>query len=126
MEISLEIVNADAFTPESIKQELDSLKQVRMSKEKARQVASSISNKYIKKNLQSTGFKTQEEGDKFRRWFNEKFKYNSKVLDLDLSGPFDNNYIRSAYWTEIKPGLTVGDMYSKEKTTPTNTEDGMM
>ena len=126
MEISLEIVNPDAFTPESIRQGLDSLRRVRLSKENARQVASSISNKYIKKNLQSTGFKTQEEGDKFRRWFNEKFKYNSKVLDLDPSGPFDNNYIRSAYWTEIKPGLTVGDMYSKEKTTPTNTEDGMM
>jgi len=126
MEISLEIVNPDAFTPESIRQGLDSLRRVRLSKENARQVASSISNKYIKKNLQSTGFKTQEEGDKFRRWFNEKFKYNSKVLDLDPSGPFDNNYIRSAYWTEIKPGLTVGDMYSNEKTTPTDTEDGMM
>ena len=126
MEISLEIVNADAFTPESIKQELDSLKRVRLSKEKARQTASALSNKYIKKNLPSTGFKTQEEGNKFRKWFNEKFKVNSRLLELDPSGPFDNNYIRSAYWTEIKPGLTVGDMYSKEKTTPKDTEDGMM
>ena len=126
IEINLKIVNPDAFTPESIQQELDSFKPLRMTKGNARQVASSISNKYIKKNLPSTGFETKEEGDKFRRWFNEKFKYNSKVLDLDPSGPFDNNYIRSAYWTEIKPRLTVGDMYSKEKTTPKDTEDGMM
>ena len=116
IDIDFEIKNKNVFTPESIKQDLDSIKTKRLSKEKARQVASTLNNRFLKTSLKSTGFQTREEGDKFRRWFNTNYPATGKAIDLDLSGPEDNKYIRSAYWTELSPGRYIGDIYKEQPT----------
>jgi len=46
-------------------------------------------------------------------WFNKIAPSNSKLIDLDLTGPHDNSYIRAAYWTEMSDGKTYGDIYKE-------------
>lgn len=116
IDVNFEIKNKDVFTLESIKQDLDSIKTKRLSKEKARQVVSTLNNRFIKTSLKSTGFQTRKEGDKFRKWFNTNYPSTSEVINLDISGPEDNKHIRSAYWTELSPERYVGDIYREENT----------
>jgi len=55
-------------------------------------------------------FKNKEEGDKFRVWFNENMPEMSKILQLDKTGSFNNQYIKRAYNIDLG-GKTVGDEY---------------
>ena len=55
-------------------------------------------------------FKTKEEGDKFRVWFNENMPEMSKILQLDKTGSFNNQYIKRAYNIDLG-GKTVGNEY---------------
>lgn len=121
-----QIGQKDLFTDESIRKGLDSVKRERLSRENARVALSTIENKYkisqsdVDENVKSTGFKTQEEGDAFRKWFNKNFKANSELIDLDLTGPYDNNYIRKAYWIELSPERFVGDVYKEQQKNKTS------
>jgi hypothetical protein len=60
--------------------------------------------------LETTGFKTEDEGNAFRKWVNEKYPDYAKKIQLDYpakaTGRYDNCYIRLAwkqYGTEYKP-----------------------
>ena len=70
-----------------------------------------------------TPFTTQEEGDKFRKWFNTEFPTISKYVELDLSGAFDNTFIRRAFNTPLPDGTkTVGQIYLEETQTEKNND----
>lgn len=43
-------------------------------------------------------FKSQKEGDRFRRWMNENKPFEAKVLELDKTGDYRNGYILDAYY----------------------------
>jgi hypothetical protein len=43
-------------------------------------------------------FKTQVEGDRFRRWLNEYKPFEARVLEIDSSGDYKNGYIIDAYY----------------------------
>lgn len=47
-------------------------------------------------------FKSKEEGDAFRGWMNKYYPKISKKLQLDITGKFDNSYIRKALNSKVK------------------------
>jgi hypothetical protein len=47
--------------------------------------------------LQSTPFKSQSEGDAFRAWVRQTDATYASQIQLDATGPFNNNTIRTAY-----------------------------
>jgi len=68
----------------------------------------------------SIPFKTKEEGDKFRVWFNENYPEMSKILQLDSTGSFNNFYIKRAYNIPLEENKIIGDIYQENINT---TED---
>jgi len=58
-------------------------------------------------------FKTKEEGDKFREWFNTEFPTLATLIKLDKTGSFNNQFIRKAYNTPVGDKV-VGDVYQEE------------
>jgi len=111
--------------PDEMLQRLNQLEKRNIPQEERTAMASAVKNKYVKYNLPTTGFKTKEEGNDFRKWFNERFKSISKYLELDLEGPHDNSFIRTAYHTEFNPNETIGQLYLKEKDEINNYDDTM-
>ena len=109
--------------PDEMTQKLNNLSKKNIPQEERTAMASAVKNKYVKYNLPTTGFKTKEEGNDFRKWFNERFKSISKYLELDLEGPHDNSFIRTAYHTEFNPNETIGQLYLKEKDETNNDDD---
>ena len=59
-------------------------------------------------------FKTQEEGNKFREWFNTEFPTMAKLIELDSEGSFNNNYIKRAYNIPMGSVGIIGDIYNQE------------
>ena len=45
----------------------------------------------------STPFKSEKEGNKFRKWVNDTYPQYAKDIDLDAEGKYNNRYIRKAY-----------------------------
>ena len=79
---------------------------------------------YYRLNNKPVPFKTKEEGNKFREWFNNEFPYLSKEIRLDRTGSFDNSYIKRAYNIPIEGVGIVGDIYNEEiMNTDNNTEN---
>jgi len=124
VDFTLESTKGVKFDTESSRQTIDSIKTQRIEKEKAKSLNSTMGNKLKKVwNLKSTGFKTEEEGNKFRKWFNERASMNSKLIDLDLTGAPDNSYIRQAYWTKMNDTKTYGDIYRESFIENDGTDD---
>jgi hypothetical protein len=71
-------------------------------------------------------FKSEEEGNEFRGWMNKYYPNTSKKLQLDVTGKYDNDYIRKALNTKVKRKngtiTTFGVLYSEKhlKKTPKN------
>jgi hypothetical protein len=68
-------------------------------------------NKRPQSDLGATPFKSQAEGDKFRKWINDTYPKYAKEIDLDPSGSYDNRYIRSAW---AKYGVEYKDAKANE------------
>jgi hypothetical protein len=50
---------------------------------------------------EGTGFTNKEEGDEFRKWVNDKHSDWAKENKLDVTGSYDNSFIRKA-WSKFK------------------------
>jgi len=59
---------------------------------------------------ESFPIKNKEEGNAFRAWANDNYPKLSKVLDLDRSGPYNNENIQKA-WNANVQGKTLGQLY---------------
>jgi hypothetical protein len=59
---------------------------------------------------ESFPIKTKEEGNAFRAWVNDNYPQTSKVLELDRSGSYNNEYIKKAWNTNVQ-GKTLGQLY---------------
>jgi len=114
------------FDYESGKSLIDKIHEENLTPEQIEFANDYLSNKINPKSLKSTGFKSKEEGDKFRVWFNKIAPSNSKLIDLDLTGPHDNSYIRAAYWTEMSDGKTYGDIYKESSIEGSGTNDDLL
>jgi hypothetical protein len=68
-------------------------------------------NKRPQSDLGATPFKSQAEGDKFRKWINDTYPKYAKEIDLDPSGSYDNRYIRKAW---AKYGVEYKDAKANE------------
>jgi hypothetical protein len=80
--------------------------------------SSSSSSSSSSTTLSATPFKNKTEGDAFRLWMSKKypnFRYNGDKLDL--SGGYDNAFIRKAY-------QLYGDEYMSSKTSTPSTSTG--
>ena len=45
----------------------------------------------------STPFKNRTEGNAFRKWVNDNYPKFAKDIDLDVTGEYNNDWIRTAY-----------------------------
>jgi peptidoglycan hydrolase-like protein with peptidoglycan-binding domain len=60
----------------------------------------------------SSPFATKEEGDKFRKWFNDKYGGTARQLKLDRTGSHTNDTIKNAFNKQIKgSSWTYGKLY---------------
>lgn len=80
---SLEAIKTKVFKDSSSSTETPSIKDYGYSK-----------NDY---NTTEIPFKNREEGDKFRVWVNDNYPSYAKKIDLDRSGSFNNNFIKTAW-----------------------------
>ena len=71
--------------------------------------------------LSPTPFKNKEEGNAFRKWVNEKYPEYAKSIDLDKTGRFDNNTIRTAW---AKYGNEYKGIVNVVSPTPTTPQQG--
>lgn len=62
----------------------------------------SSSNSGDRSNNQNTFFKDKKEGDEFRKWTNKHYPKLAKKIDLSLTGPYNNSYIKRALNYPIK------------------------
>jgi len=80
-----------------------------LTPEKDGKAISVLSNVFKKSGIGSVFYlKNSEQGNKFRSWVNKKDPNFSKEIDLSLTGPYDNEYIRKAwvkYGSEYKEYL---------------------
>jgi hypothetical protein len=63
---------------------------------------------------ESFPIKTKEEGNAFRAFANDNYPQTSKVLELDRSGSYNNEYIQKAWSTKIG-NKTLGQLYLTAK-----------
>ena len=126
LDFSIDLPEGVKFDTTSARQLMDSINMVNTNRVAAKSLNSTMGNKLNKNNLKSTGFKTEEEGNKFRKWFNEKASMNSRLIDLDLTGAPDNSYIRQAYWTKMNDTKTYGDIYRESFIENDETNDDTM
>jgi hypothetical protein len=63
---------------------------------------------------ESFPIKNKEEGNTFRAWVNDNYPQTSKVLELDRSGSYNNEYIKKAWNTNVQ-GKTLGQLYLAAK-----------
>ena len=78
---------------------------------------SSVSDTPPKVTSKSTSlFKSEEEGNEFRGWMNKYYPDTSKKLQLDVTGKYDNSYIKKALNGKVKRKdgsiVTFGELYS--------------
>jgi peptidoglycan hydrolase-like protein with peptidoglycan-binding domain len=59
-------------------------------------------------------FKTREEGNAFRKWFNDKYGGTARALKLDREGSHTNDYIKNAFNKVISNGWTYGKLYQSQ------------
>ena len=69
------------------------------------------------KKFNKTPFINKEQGNKFRAYINENYPKFAKKINLDITGDYNNSYIREAYHTcKVKDSkgdcnLTYGESY---------------
>lgn len=72
----------------------------------------------------TTVFKSREEGDEFRGWMNKYYPIVTKKLKLDITGKFDNSYIKNALNGKVKRKdgsiTTFGVLYAEKHLKKTN------
>lgn len=72
----------------------------------------------------TTVFKSREEGDEFRGWMNKYYPSVTKKLKLDITGKFDNSYIKKALNGKVKRKdgsiTTFGVLYAEKHLKKTN------
>ena len=78
---------------------------------------SSVSNTPLKLTSKPISlFKSEEEGNEFRGWMNKYYPDTSKKLQLDVTGKYDNSYIKKALNGKVKRKdgsiVTFGELYS--------------
>jgi len=66
-------------------------------------------------NDSSSPFKNKIEGDKFRSWVNDTYPSYARNIDLDRSGPYNNEYIKKAYSKYGDEYMTKKDSYSDNR-----------
>lgn len=102
------------------------IEELRLEKIKQNTLSSGL-DLLTREKLNSTPFKNTVEGNEFRKWFRNQdiYKMWSEIYDLDETGPYDNSYIRRAYWLETS-GVTAGEEFEEflqNKTKKTDDED---
>ena len=114
------------YSPEEALQRIKLMMEYDLSK------TSTENKKVVLEQTTNSPFATKEEGDKFRKWFNDKYGGTARQLKLDRTGSHTNDTIKNAFNKQIKgSSWTYGKLYqyqtrvqpNQSKSTNTNPSD---
>jgi peptidoglycan hydrolase-like protein with peptidoglycan-binding domain len=94
------------YSPEEALQRIKLMMEYDLSK------TSTENKKVVLEQTTNSPFATKEEGDKFRKWFNDKYGGTARQLKLDRTGSHTNDTIKNAFNKQIKgSSWTYGKLY---------------